>query len=152
MTVAGYTAGALVGASLAGIIAIGVVTSDNEPAVGDELTPSRRLVQEVNRVRGRHHLMRVVYSLRQSRGARVWSRHLAHTGVLAHDSARRAGPGDWRREAVGWRWPRSTPRQAVGQWLASPAHRAILLDSGVDAIGAGRARGRLGDYWTLRAR
>lgn len=134
-----------------GTVGLYSTLSTDDPAA-EPTSPSRRLVEELNRVRRRHHLTTVVYSLRQSRGALAWSRHLARTGVPAHDSTRRTRPADWRSEAIAWTTGHGTARQTVGQWLASPPHRRILLAAGVDAVGAGRAEGRYAVYWTLRSR
>ena len=56
-------------------------------------------------------------------------KRVARSGYLA--GARSAGCG----EAIGW--GKMTPKRMVKRWMASPAHRAILLDRDFKRIGIG---------------
>jgi uncharacterized protein YkwD len=87
--------------------------------------------------------------------ARRHSSDMVHRGFFSHvspggstlgDRLRAAGFGrnqGWRAgEALGWgTGSLATPNALVDEWLASPSHRHILLDSGFRELGVGIAAG-----------
>lgn len=113
----------------------------------------RALLVEVNRVRARHGRGPLAGSPLLAGPARSHSRWLASTGTLTHD-----GPGGapfWHR-LVAAGFPRAArmaenlaqvggcgtgvARRTVGMWMASPPHRANLLDPSLRRVGLGVAR------------
>lgn len=72
--------------------------------------------------------------------AQAWADHLATTGTLAHSALAEGVPDTWIRigENVG-RGP-SIPAIHDG-YMASPAHRTNILDTGFTNIGTGYAQG-----------
>jgi uncharacterized protein YkwD len=105
------------------------------------------LLRLINGARADHGLR----SLRASRtleGAAVGhARAMARFGFFAHSSRDGSSPRDRISRAaprlasrgVGevllWRSPGPSPDQALAMWLASPPHRAVLLDRGLRLIG-----------------
>jgi uncharacterized protein YkwD len=91
-----------------------------------------------------------------SRAADRYADTLLRRGVLAHQA--RIGAPPWFRALgenlamVDGRTPR--PERAVALWLASPAHRAVMLHPAMRSIGIGRASGafagRPASVWVLR--
>jgi uncharacterized protein YkwD len=72
--------------------------------------------------------------------------HVSPGGSTLGDRLRSAGYGtgqDWHAgEALGWgTGSLATPNALVDEWLNSPAHRRILLDSGYREMGVGIAPG-----------
>jgi uncharacterized protein YkwD len=72
--------------------------------------------------------------------------HVSPGGATLGDRLRSAGYGrdqGWRAgEALGWgTGSLATPDALVAEWLASPPHRKILLDSGFRELGVGVSAG-----------
>jgi uncharacterized protein YkwD len=114
----------------------------------------RALVGQMNRVRAAHkrRALRPLATLR--RPARAQSRYLLRIGELSHDS--RDGSPFWTRlVAAGFPRNRFTgenlamvsgcqrtaARRTVAMWMASPPHRANLLNPRFRWVGAGVAIG-----------
>jgi uncharacterized protein YkwD len=104
------------------------------------------MVRTINKIRHAHGLrsLRPAYSLFAS--ARLYSRRMMSSDYFGHMS-RIPVASRWRAagETIEWHsgW-RLSPRRAVGRWMASPPHRAVLLSRRFTRIGVGRARGRYG--------
>jgi uncharacterized protein YkwD len=89
------------------------------------------------------------------RTARAHAAHMVEAGFFSHVSpggdgpaarAARRGAGRagmrWIGENLAWATPaRATPRGVVGRWLASPPHRATMLDRRFRSMGVGVVRG-----------
>lgn len=122
-------------------------------AAATDVRIERALVAEMNRARAGHGrpALRRVTTL--ARPARAHSRELLARGTFTHDSA--DGAPFWTR-LVAAGFPRDrrmaeniaeTPgcsvaavaRQTVRMWMASPPHRANLLDPRMRVVGAGAA-------------
>lgn len=119
-------------------------------------SPAERvLMQDMNRVRANHGLAPLRPAPELARPARAHSRYLLRTGLFTHD-----GPGGapfWKR-LVAAGSPRSrsmaeniaqapgcgvgAARRSVRMWMASPGHRANLLNPRHRWAGAGVAVGR----------
>jgi cysteine-rich secretory family protein len=109
-------------------------------------------VSEINQVRAAHGLRPVVSRAVLLRAARAHSDDMVRGGYFAHgsfwDRLRSFGvqPGD-AGEALAWR---SSPEDAapalVQAWLASPEHRAILLDGRYTQVGVGIDEGPFYGY------
>jgi uncharacterized protein YkwD len=116
----------------------------------------RELRALVNGERAGHGVAGLRHSPALQRSAQRFARHLLRRGVLAH-GARIAAPRRFRflgenLALVGGHTPQ--PGQAVGLWLRSPRHRAVMLDSKMRSVGIGRASGLFGGrpatVWVLR--
>ena len=116
----------------------------------------RELRALVNGERAGHGVAGLRHSLALRRSAQRFARLLLRRGVLAH-GARIAAPGRFRLlgenlALVGGGTPQ--PGRAVGLWLGSPGHRALMLDSRMRSVGIGRAsglfRGHPATVWVLR--
>lgn len=107
------------------------------------------LVQAINQARLARGIPALATGVRLQRAARAHSRAMARTGSFAH--------GNWyqrlRRhgvrartvgETIGWGVGGSgTASSIVGMWLASPPHRATMLDRGFRRVGVGVAVGTM---------
>jgi uncharacterized protein YkwD len=107
------------------------------------------LVQAINRARVANGAPPLRVGPRLQRAARAHSRRMARTGSFAH--------GDWYRrlrrhgvrasfvgETIAWGVGSSgTPAGIVASWLASPPHRATMLDPGFRRVGVGLAVGTM---------
>jgi uncharacterized protein YkwD len=81
--------------------------------------------------------------------ARDWAAHLAASGVLSHgrysDRIWSAHPNTAAGEDIAE--GQATPEAVVGDWMADPAHRAILM-GGYNLIGVGSETGPGGvTFW-----
>jgi uncharacterized protein YkwD len=116
----------------------------------------RELRALVNGERAGHGVAGLRHSPALTRSAQRFARLLLRRGVLAH-GARIAAPGRFRSlgenlALVGGGTPQAG--RAVGLWLRSPRHRAVMLDSKMRSVGIGRASGLFGGrpatVWVLR--
>ena len=127
------------------VLAIALLAPPDISAVQASLT--QRFVSAVNEARAAHGLrpVRSARSLRRSsRAYALWM--LTHQS-FAHVSSIRAPRRFGLRGEVLARTSDDppAPRQIVGQWLASPSHRLVLLHPRVRYIGVGFASGWLGE-------
>jgi uncharacterized protein YkwD len=109
----------------------------------------REIVGEINAIRARNGLPRLVVSPQLSSAARTHSWNMARAGFFSHESAngssfgqrvrryyRAAGFRSWRAgENILWASPDIDAERAVGMWLESPGHRRIILTSAWREIG-----------------
>lgn len=109
----------------------------------------RGIVGEINALRAKHGLPRLVVSKSLAAAARKHSLEMAHEGFFAHESPSRgsfgervkrdyrtAGYRSWRAgENLLWASPDIDARRAVEMWLESPGHRRILLTPGWREVG-----------------
>jgi uncharacterized protein YkwD len=109
----------------------------------------RGIVSEINALRARHGLPRLVLSAQLATAARTHSRSMALAGFFAHESEngtpfgdrlrryyRSAGFRSWRAgENLLWASPDIDAKRAVQMWLDSPGHRRILLTPAWREIG-----------------
>ena len=122
----------------------------------------RLVVAEINVVRRSHGRGRLTLSNQLTRAGQEHARELAIAGYFSHDWSDGTPFGSWIRrfypvagarswsaaENLEWSAQEVTPAQAVELWLASPAHRRILLDTRWRQVGLGviRANGAGGIY------
>ena len=114
---------------------------------------ARAIYAEVNAVRAGSGEAPLHASTPLARGADAHSDAMADHNVLTHGdwSARlaRSAPGRKVGETLAFMSPgRGLARRIVRAWLASPPHRAVLLDPSLDHIGLGRSRGHSGWFVT----
>jgi uncharacterized protein YkwD len=125
---------------------------------------ARSLLAAVNYARREHGLRPLVYSAQLAKAATEHSRALATAGMFTHSwptsgqlfsswirsfyPAR--GYRSWKAgENLLWASPGFSPASAIQQWLASPAHRRVLLtkswrELGIGVVSAIRAPGAYG--------
>jgi uncharacterized protein YkwD len=141
------------------------------PAVAQAITPTsaeKKVVRLVNKERVKRGLAPLRLKASLLRAARAHSRQLARRGVLTHTSANGDGVArrlirhgfkrrGYRYWTVGENIARassgsllSTPVGAMSLWMASPAHRRVILKRSVRNVGVGIARSDGGQrYFTL---
>jgi uncharacterized protein YkwD len=97
---------------------------------------------DINAFRRSHHLATLRLNARLTAAARTHTQEMAQQGYFAHDSAdggafwRRIqgfyASSPWRYWSVGenllWSSPDVSPQKALQMWLASPEHKANLLN------------------------
>lgn len=129
------------GASSAELNELGLVTAQEES-----------LFEAINRARAVRGLAPLRIGLRLQAAARAHSRAMARSGSLTH--------GNWYRrlrshgvrgrmlgETIAWGvGADGTAGAIVAMWLASPPHRATLLERGFRRIGVGIAVGTIGGF------
>ncbi|MEZ5102206.1 MAG: CAP domain-containing protein [Thermoleophilia bacterium] len=156
----------LAACSIAGLLpqAVSAVTAAPGcavPAKGQSiLRPglAEAVVDRVNAQRRKHGMPALARSAALERSARWKAWHMATVGYFAHDdplgqrqrtfSARISSCGyDWSRAAENIAWGQGTAAAAVRDWLASPGHRANMLDPALAETGVGVAWSRRGLVW-----
>jgi uncharacterized protein YkwD len=109
----------------------------------------RGIAHEINALRAKHGLPRLVVSIPLAKAAHRHSLDMARAGFFSHKSPSRgsfrervkrdyrtAGYRSWRAgENLLWASPDIDARKAVEMWVASPGHRRILLTPGWREIG-----------------
>ena len=97
---------------------------------------------DINNFRRAHHLPPLKLNTRLSAAARAHTDEMAQQGYFAHDSANGSafwkriqgfyGSSPWRYWSVGenllWSSPDVSPGHALQMWLASPEHKANLMN------------------------
>jgi len=105
------------------------------------------LLRAVNQTRAAHGLAAVRFDARLERAARAHSAEMLSQGYFAHGAfAQRmhtfGARGPYLGENLAWgSGGYAAPRSVIGQWLASPEHRANLLRPGFRRIGIGAVSG-----------
>jgi uncharacterized protein YkwD len=113
-------------------------------------TTESSLLSAINGTRTSHRLAAVRIDVRLARVARSHStdmlrrNYFSHGGFAARVQASGAR-GPMFGEDLAW-GTAATPQWIVGRWLASPAHRAVLLRPGFRRIGIGIAAGTFHGY------
>jgi uncharacterized protein YkwD len=119
----------------------------------DAQSTSSRMVGALNHARNSHGVRGVNRSRRLSQRCRAFARYLVRHRQVRHSrhnmATRRYG------EIVEFHsGSRAGIRSAVRAWLNSPGHRAVMLSSGYQRAGAGRATGNFGGgnitIWVVR--
>jgi uncharacterized protein YkwD len=119
--------------------------------------PEQRLLVLINATRTRHHLAAVHVQAALVSAARQHSCEMMHRGYCSHSSAngmrydqRLARLGYWHRgyaywsvgEVIGWgKGAAGSALSIYRAWMASHAHRAVILNPAWRDIGIGRADG-----------
>lgn len=110
---------------------------------------------EINEARKARGLVPLREAPLLTRSAASYSRYMLAHDYFGHlDSVRASSKFSIRGEVLAWHTG-SKPRVGgtVSDWMASPAHRAVLLHPRIRYIGAGLERGTLGrrnaTVWTV---
>jgi uncharacterized protein YkwD len=154
--------------ALAALLAAGAPAAPERAVRAEHAGIAGVLVHRINGLRANHGLAPVRPAPALRLAALAHTRNLVRRGAFTHDSAdgssfsnriaRFYGQHGFSRWSVGENLlsgPMSmSPDQAVDAWLASPAHRRILLDPdwrdiGVVALFAWQAPGRFGGHDVL---
>ena len=123
---------------------------------------ARALLCVVDRRRAAHRLGPLTADRRMGRAARRHARDMVRRGYFAHQRAggpnltARLGRAGWHGSAWGEAiargcGPTGTPRATARAWMASPPHRAIVLNSGYRRAGAAMAASGGCATWVLDA-
>jgi uncharacterized protein YkwD len=148
------------GRTLTALIALGILALGfSSSASSSQLTELRlfssqeqSLVQAINQARARNGVPPLRVGVCLQRAARSHSRAMARTGSFTH--------GNWYRrlrrhgvrgravgETIAWGvGADGTAAAIVGMWLASPPHRATMLDRGFRRLGVGVAIGTMSGF------
>jgi uncharacterized protein YkwD len=114
----------------------------------------RAIVREINAVRGRAGLSRVVATLRLHRLARHHTLDMLRRDSFSHDgdgttfSQRIKARVHYRKvgETLASMPRRASARRIVRAWMHSPPHRAVILDPAYRRIGVSGKGGQLGAH------
>jgi uncharacterized protein YkwD len=128
----------------AALLALLAATAPAAPAKKKQ-TPAERMIAKVNKVRDNHGLRPLRTAPKLMRSSRGYARHLIRTNTFGHGSSyAQAGfrsSGEILALTRGWR---RKPHPALGMWLRSSGHRALILSPTFRYIGVAPARGRFG--------
>lgn len=115
----------------------------------------QRVVDLVNQIRAQNGLGQLAYDVRLDRAAEQHTAHMGNVDVMAHDNIGDGTPAEriaangflnaWGENvAVG----QTSPEQVVAEWMASPGHRANILNASYTHIGVGYGVNNAGrPYW-----
>jgi uncharacterized protein YkwD len=118
-------------------------------ALTEVRTAETAVLQRINEVRRAHGLRGLRLSAGLARAADAHARSMGRSGYFSHTSRdgtsmasriarfyQRGGFRSWTvGETLAWRSPGGTAARIVTMWLASPAHREILLHASFREIG-----------------
>lgn len=105
--------------------------------------PAERMVAKINKVRAKHDLQPLRTAPKLMRSSRDYARHLIRTDTFAHGSSYAKAGFETTGETLAFhRGQMRRPWPILRMWLASPAHRALILSASFSHVGAGLASGR----------
>lgn len=120
--------------------------------------PAARVIELTNHERARAGLAPLTYNPNLTLSAQTYAQVLAAGPCFGHtcgpipyvvDRDEAAGYYDWLTVGENLAAGDWSPEQVVGAWMASPSHRANLLNPSFQEIGVGVAYGgAYGSYWT----
>lgn len=111
-----------------------------------------RIVELVNAQRAKAGCSRVTLDAPLAKAAQAHSQDMATHGNMSHTGSDGSSPGD-RLTRAGYTWSTygenvaygyTTPEQVMAGWMASPGHKANILNCAFKEIGVGLAS----TYWT----
>ena len=139
------------------VLSAAVVAAAPSAARASCATNEQVLLRLVNTARTHHGLAKLTLVKSLDKAAGAHSREMLQRGYFSHSSASgisystrlqragywRSGYGSWAvSEVIGWgKGIRGTPQAVLRAWLASPAHRPIILGARWRDVGVGCARG-----------
>lgn len=127
--------------------------ADVTPGVGPTNMFSADAFRSLNAARTNDGIPALEYSPKLDNLAGTWSWEMSESGVLGHQDLHRVAAGtdfarfDGLAEAVFRGSSRLSAQAVVNAWLASPPHRAILLDGAYDVVGIGSFVDERGVRW-----
>ena len=116
-------------------------------------TRERALIAAINSVRTLHLLPKLSVDLCLTRAARFHSRDMLRRDYFAHGNLaarmlRFHVRGRLFEENLAYSSGVMSARAAIADWLASPSHRAALLDPSLHRVGVGTPVGAFGGFST----
>ncbi|MFF8592397.1 CAP domain-containing protein [Streptomyces sp. NPDC015220] len=117
-------------------------------------TAAARVVELVNTERAKVGCSPLTLNATLTAAAQAHSEDMAAHQNMSHTGSDGSAPGD-RITRAGYDWSAygenvaygyATPEQVMAGWMASPGHKANILDCAFKEIGVGVAQP--GDYWT----
>lgn len=102
------------------------------------------VINLVNGERSANGLPALAFNASLAAGAEAWSVYMATSGYWGH-----SGDPVWENIGAGY----NSPAGVVAGWMASPGHRANILNASLTQVGAGYAycsNTTYGHYWTLQ--
>ena len=114
------------------------------------------LLRSINQARARHGVPALRIASPLQRAARAHSQAMLRTGNFTHGNwyqrlRRHGARGRTLGEVIGWGSGSSGAAGAiVGMWLASPPHRATMLDRSFRYVGVGVATGSFAGFGGAR--
>jgi uncharacterized protein YkwD len=119
----------------------------------------RQLIDTINRERTDHQASPLKHSSALDQIAEFYACRLVDGAFFAHDDPFDGSTVSSRASNFGYPYLKIGENLAAGQtgveqcvadWMASPGHRANLLDKGFTEVGVGiKLGGELGSYWVL---
>jgi uncharacterized protein YkwD len=114
-----------------------------KPTAAKKATPAERMVAKINKVRASHDLRPLRTAAGLMRSSRDYARHLIRSETFAHGSSYAKTGFETTGETLAFhRGQMRRPWPILRMWLASPAHRALILSESFSHVGAGPASGR----------
>lgn len=115
-------------------------------------TPEQQIGTLINEQRARAGLPPLTVYVSLSSASEVWAAHLARNGLFEHSSSGwrsdRLGPAGWAATGENIAAGYTTARGAMDGWMASPGHKANILNSSYRGVGIGYVSGGpYGHYW-----
>jgi uncharacterized protein YkwD len=109
-------------------------------------SPQQEAIDQLNEVRQAHGLTTLRASVSLERSSSRYARHMIAADYFGHASriavsSQFGRAGETLALHAGWS---ADPAGTIGEWMNSPAHRAVLLSAGYGYVGMGVARGRIG--------
>lgn len=144
-------------AVLAGVLAVGSLsaTAGNSAQAAN---PAGQVIALVNAERSRHGLYPLTYNPNLTYAAQEYAQVLATGWCWGHNCGPRpyvvqrieaGGYTNWTTIGENLAAGQSSPEEVVAAWMASPGHRANILNPNYTEIGVGLAHGGpYGYYWT----
>ena len=134
---------------------LGLSTATSQVAA--EASYERQVIALTNEERAAHGCGALTQHAALTEAARGHSNDMATRNEMTHQGANGSDTGD-RLKQVGYpasSWAENvaygqpTPEEVVDAWMASPGHRANILDCGLAEIGVGHVVNKQGvPYWT----
>lgn len=148
------------------LVLAGLVGSTESALAGPVVSPADKLrtgvIAQMNVVRAAHGLKALTVRSRLQTAGAAHAGNLAKHGQFTHDWSNGTPFGTW----IGWYWPGpgygswsagenlfwagpvTSAKAVVAAWLASPGHRANLLNRSWRAVGVGAVKmvGPIGDF------
>jgi uncharacterized protein YkwD len=125
---------------------VALLASCGVPAAADAVEPEQRMIEKINEARAREGglaPLRAAPTLARSAG--TFARHLVRHQALAHRPAVSTGRSySHSGEALAMHYSlKARIGPTLRTWLASPAHRGLVLTSSMNLVGIGHSSGRL---------
>jgi uncharacterized protein YkwD len=117
------------------------------PTVAARAAYEARVIYRINAIRARYHRVRLLAAACPDSYAEPWSPHLARLGYLKHQNMYTILRGCRARVAAeNLASGNVSADRIVAAWMASPGHRANILDGRLNRVGVAAVYAR-GKWW-----